>query len=143
MSNLIAHCSLLIAHCSLVIGHWSLVIGHCSLGAWLEHGGAGRTPGLIQWQWSRRVAKLTAPRILLPEDDDVLAGQHADRFHPLQWKEGYFLLHLCLGHFVERFNRHGGIFSAELDEDDAAVLLQRAADGLHHFPGVIELVIDV
>ena len=44
---------------------------------------------------------------------------------------------------MERLDGHFRVLGAELDEDDAPVRLQRLADRLKHFVGMIEFVIDV
>src|ERR1041385_6414210 len=81
--------------------------------------------------------------LFLLKDDDVLAGGGADSLDPGERVDGHFLFHLGLGHFVDFLDRDLGVFAAELDEDDAAPGLERAADVVHHLKRVIELVIDI
>jgi len=77
------------------------------------------------------------------EDHEVLPGEEVVGAEVGEAGGGHFEDGLFLGHFVEGFDGDGGVFGAVFEEVNAAAGAEGGDDGLHHFPGVGELVIGI
>jgi hypothetical protein len=77
------------------------------------------------------------------EDNDVLARKRFDGLDPIKRQHGHFLLNLRLRHLVERLYGDVGVLAPIFHKDHTSAGLQRAANPLHHFPWVTELVINI
>jgi hypothetical protein len=77
------------------------------------------------------------------KDDDGLPGEGGDGFGPFEGVELHFLTDLIGAHGMEGFDGDCGVIGAEFDEGNAAAGFEGGADGLDHFVGVGEFVIDI
>ncbi len=84
-----------------------------------------------------------ANELAFAEDEKVLPGKGFVGFDPVERMDGHFLFDLGFAHFMHGFDGNLRIFGAEFEEDQATAGFEGLAEGIDHFVGKIEFVIDI